>query len=123
MTHSFPTLRSSDLRGACRRGACASDAGGGARKRPGGRTHPARELRPRLRPAVVRGHRRDWIGEAAARRVGLAGAADRVEQLRQISLPSRVDRKSTRLKLQSLMRISYAVFCLKKKINKQKSHT
>src|SRR3546814_2836864 len=26
-----------------------------------------------------------------------------------------VDRKSTRLKLQSLMRISYAVFCLKKK--------
>src|SRR3546814_5107488 len=27
------------------------------------------------------------------------------------------DRKSTRLKLQSLMRISYAVFCLKKKNN------
>src|SRR3546814_1778126 len=27
----------------------------------------------------------------------------------------RTDRKSTRLKLQSLMRISYAVFCLKKK--------
>src|SRR3546814_8749106 len=31
------------------------------------------------------------------------------------------DRKSTRLKLQSLMRISYAVFCLKKK--KSKSDT
>src|SRR3546814_1976346 len=30
------------------------------------------------------------------------------------------DRKSTRLKLQSLMRISYAVFCLKKK-KKQKT--
>src|SRR3546814_5588021 len=28
------------------------------------------------------------------------------------------DRKSTRLKLQSLMRISYAVFCLKKKKKK-----
>src|SRR3546814_2160980 len=28
------------------------------------------------------------------------------------------DRKSTRLELQSLMRISYAVFCLKKKKNK-----
>src|SRR3546814_6577312 len=28
------------------------------------------------------------------------------------------DRKSTRLNSQSLMRISYAVFCLKKKINK-----
>src|SRR3546814_9559936 len=31
------------------------------------------------------------------------------------------DRKSTRLELQSLMRISYAVFCLKKK--NEKSHT
>src|SRR3546814_2278352 len=31
------------------------------------------------------------------------------------NLESRPDRKSTRLKLQSLMRISYAVFCLKKK--------
>src|SRR3546814_3782586 len=31
------------------------------------------------------------------------------------------DRKSTRLELQSLMRISYAVFCLKKK--KQTEHT
>src|SRR3546814_8373631 len=29
------------------------------------------------------------------------------------------DRKSTRLKLQSLMRISYAVFCLKKKKTKK----
>src|SRR3546814_3029057 len=33
------------------------------------------------------------------------------------------DRKSTRLKLQSLMRISYAVFCLKKKkITKKKNN-
>src|SRR3546814_10697809 len=31
---------------------------------------------------------------------------------------STVDRKSTRLNFQSLMRISYAVFCLKKKKNK-----
>src|SRR3546814_2916744 len=30
------------------------------------------------------------------------------------------DRKSTRLELQSLMRISYAVFCLKKKKKKEK---
>src|SRR3546814_1554484 len=34
-----------------------------------------------------------------------------------------VDRKSTRLKLQSLMRISYAVFCLKKKKKKEKNIT
>src|SRR3546814_5032897 len=33
----------------------------------------------------------------------------------RIPLPDRLDRKSTRLNLQSLMRISYAVFCLKKK--------
>src|SRR3546814_4435710 len=32
------------------------------------------------------------------------------------------DRKSTRLELQSLMRISYAVFCLKKKTNTQTNH-
>src|SRR3546814_4614011 len=32
----------------------------------------------------------------------------------------RIDRKSTRLKLQSLMRTSYAVFCLKKKINNRR---
>src|SRR3546814_6268775 len=35
-----------------------------------------------------------------------------------------LDRKSTRPELQSLMRISYAVFCLKKKINQpQQSNT
>src|SRR3546814_4263907 len=33
------------------------------------------------------------------------------------------DRKSTRLNLQSLMRISYAVFCLKKKTNKKHNTT
>src|SRR3546814_10681053 len=33
----------------------------------------------------------------------------------------RLDRKSTRSELQSLMRISYAVFCLKKKTHTQKS--
>src|SRR3546814_8310983 len=32
-----------------------------------------------------------------------------------VSPLKKVDRKSTRLELQSLMRISYAVFCLKKK--------
>src|SRR3546814_4221053 len=38
-----------------------------------------------------------------------------------VSGVSSKDRKSTRLKLQSLMRISYAVFCLKKK-NTGKEH-
>src|SRR3546814_2145212 len=34
---------------------------------------------------------------------------------RQLARTQIIDRKSTRLKLQSLMRISYAVFCLQKK--------
>src|SRR3546814_1554788 len=38
-----------------------------------------------------------------------------VDVLRNAFSESSIDRKSTRLKLQSLMRISYAVFCLKKK--------
>src|SRR3546814_7688327 len=34
-----------------------------------------------------------------------------------------IDRKSTRLELQSLMRTSYAVFCLKKKNKQQHNYT
>src|SRR3546814_8805900 len=48
------------------------------------------------------------IGKTACRT--LVGAATVQEAIAQNPL----DRKSTRLKLQSLMRISYAVFCLKK---------
>src|SRR5437773_9492723 len=51
------------------------------------------------------------------------------QQFRTIARPrskseriSRVDRKSTRLN-SSHITISYAVFCLKKKKNKQKTHT
>src|SRR3546814_6826931 len=36
-------------------------------------------------------------------------------------LPARLDRKSNTSELQSLMRISYAVFCLKKKKNNKKN--
>src|SRR3546814_4819420 len=67
---------------------------------------------------------------APAARVGIIGgigADQRVEQVGAQRLRGRgkhrqaragrqaQDRKSTRLELQSLMRISYAVFCLKKK--------
>src|SRR3546814_5749695 len=45
-----------------------------------------------------------------------------------VGMDQHADRKSTRLELQSLMRISYAVFCLKKKTHKttngsNKNHT
>src|SRR3546814_10267173 len=50
---------------------------------------------------------------------GISGSSARVESSSGLSLaaaPLREgDRKSTRLNSQSLMRISYAVFCLKKK--------
>src|SRR3546814_2476709 len=47
----------------------------------------------------------------------------RVVDWRSGSGRNRADRKSTRLELQSLMRISYAVFCLKKKTNKEQRIT
>src|SRR3546814_10817151 len=53
-------------------------------------------------PATAASH----VGGQLARRLGEWGPARLAR-----------DRKSTRLKLQSLMRISYAVFCLKKKTN------
>src|SRR3546814_7557641 len=40
---------------------------------------------------------------------------DRERKFSALAIRQALDRKSTRLKLQSLMRISYAVFCLKKK--------
>src|SRR3546814_4657356 len=46
------------------------------------------------------------------------GASD----LLSIENRAELDRKSTRLELQSLMRISYAVFCLKKKIKHTKAY-
>src|SRR3546814_7357871 len=42
---------------------------------------------------------------------------ERGEQIVEHLRVERVDRKSTRSELQSLMRITYAVFCLKKKKN------
>src|SRR3546814_6340767 len=41
----------------------------------------------------------------------------REQGIEEIRTLEDLDRKSTRLNLQSLMRISYAVFCLKKKTN------
>src|SRR3546814_2444060 len=44
---------------------------------------------------------------------------DHVRLLALVPKPGAADRKSTRSELQSLVRISYAVFCLTKKKNKQ----
>src|SRR3546814_5324322 len=51
---------------------------------------------------------------------GITSATPLIEQ--QLLATSNGDRKSTRLKLQSLMRISYAVFCLKKKTQETTKH-
>src|SRR3546814_8557956 len=65
-------------------------------------------LRPALMPVV------SYLGPAAA---GLLTGAVVIETV--FSLPGRSEEHTS--ELQSLMRISYAVFCLKKKKNKQKT--
>src|SRR3546814_2716947 len=76
----------------------------GLRKRPS----PRSALRWPSKPFA---HAGAGPGEAGALLARAAGAP---------KPESPVDRKSTRLELQSLMRISYAVFCLKKKKPQQK---
>src|SRR3546814_2229169 len=60
----------------------------------------------------VRPHLPDDLPAAQARQVRLPEGAIQVDHPGQ---RLEIDRKSTRPELQSLMRISYAVFCLKKK--------
>src|SRR3546814_1649684 len=52
-------------------------------------------------------------------RIGEAGARRLAQQLREAACPSRSEEHTS--ELQSLMRISYAVFCLKKKTNKHQT--
>src|SRR3546814_8424075 len=81
----------------------------------GGRTAPPRRSGPRAAAAVEprRGTAHDGVESVAAlgRAVALHGAGD--------WLPSRSEEHTS--ELQSLMRISYAVFCLKKKKNLTKT--
>src|SRR3546814_8446058 len=79
----------------------------------------------RLQPAV------DLAGDAHAVALDIHGAGESTlrpagqcgEHLAGlvVVVVDRLDRKSTRPELQSLMRISYAVFCLKKKTKTHKS--
>src|SRR3546814_4407930 len=73
----------------------------------------------RLNIMVVKSH--GLLADDHRGRLGLGLSSVIADNLRSRARLSRhferliLDRKSTRLKLQSLMRISYAVFCLKKK--------
>src|SRR3546814_7377703 len=83
--------------------------------RPG--RHEGRPRRPRhhrgvRRLPVPRVRRLRPAGEAPA---GAAVRADRQGEVRVLRLPPRSEEHTS--ELQSLMRISYAVFCLKKKKN------
>src|SRR3546814_9460068 len=61
-------------------------------------------------------HRVDDVVEIAHAEAVLGGDRDRLAQPQRIGFAEPgLDRKSTTSELQSLMRISYAVFCLKKK--------
>src|SRR3546814_16601444 len=92
LTHSFPTRRSSDLSEGCD---LCRIAFAGSRRRAGGVQRP-------------------WRAEGGAGKGGRART-----RLYRRDLPAGVEGRSEEhtSELQSLMRISYAVFCLKKKTN------
>src|SRR3546814_8596948 len=68
--------------------------------------------------ATAAGIVRDDVAVAQLAGVRIGCRFQDVRVAHRVCLPG-LDRKSTRLELQSLMRISYAVFCLKKKNNKR----
>src|SRR3546814_6183988 len=87
----------------------------GARRR-----QPLSVLPQRLPRAA--GRARAGIPPGIARRPAASAARRRQAAPAAVGLADARDRKSTRL-IQSLMRISYAVFCLKKKIISTNTHT
>src|SRR3546814_6425947 len=83
------------------------------------------ENRPAREALLIIGKNALLAGRASKQRFGdkvaqeiLAAADERFVAKQGAVDIGEGDRKSTRLALQSLMRISYAVFCLKKKTNK-----
>src|SRR3546814_2295118 len=72
------------------------------------------KVRPILAPFT-----RPSIDQPQIKTLGLGAQEGEVMDVRRVEgadeQNAMIDRKSTRLELQSLMRISYAVFCLKKK--------
>src|SRR3546814_6247717 len=110
LTHSFPTRRSSDLDARSRAAACprplCRDGG-----RRAGLYRRRRHLSGRARAALHRA-----VRAAAVRAVPRAAPREPLP----LSLPRSEEHTS---ELQSLMRISYAVFCLKKKIKNTKRST
>src|SRR3546814_8194997 len=118
MTHTFPTRTSSDLRPDIVARARASAGAGRARDRVRG------ALERRQVVAAQRADQSQWAGA----HVGDAGpdaGAQLFRRRRTADLPAgrhaglRLRSEEHTSELQSLMRISYAVFCLKKKKNQQ----
>src|SRR3546814_3151283 len=66
-----------------------------------------------------------YFGGSVSREVGSADIVAGVSAAGRhaVHIPDRADRKSTRLNSSSLMRISYAVFCLQKKNTTQHNST
>src|SRR3546814_5815421 len=100
LTHSFPTRRSSDLE-------CAAS-------------------RSRLQYALRPPRKTDFV-PATVRRTGAQSADDAATRAGQrrsaAALPLQLRSEEHTSELQSLMRISYAVFCLKKKTHILTRHT
>src|SRR3546814_9946055 len=107
---------------------CSSDLGGVADELRLGRVEFISELNPRLDAGGKRSHRRP-AKRALAEELGIfTGQEAKVfeQWLRHFGVPAEVARSAEEHRseehtseLQSLMRISYAVFCLKKKKHKK----
>src|SRR3546814_10733434 len=72
-----------------------------------------------VRTAYLVSHRRTGCARPDRRAEGRAGAVEEIRRLRRDRLRS----EEHTSELQSLMRISYAVFCLKKKNHQEKHKT
>src|SRR3546814_9232824 len=80
---------------------------------------PVREQRERQHPRQAVGARQPARQPARWCQYGVGTVVPLEKRLEPDRVVQGQDRKSTTSELQSLMRISYAVFCLKKKINKE----
>src|SRR3546814_10192825 len=102
MTHSFPTRRSSDLRN-------PDPRRGRQRHRQTRRLQPQTPPPPDRRPPLPHGIHKPMTKEFTLEELRVDG-----------EIPARSEEHTS--ELQSLMRISYAVFCLTKKKNKSTNY-
>src|SRR3546814_9544422 len=111
---------SSDLTATRCRAECRCRRKASRRSSPGSARSRSKHCPARLRPAAPGAARRHRTGKANGRNEGVAAGENRTFAHLIASEPCRSEEHTS--ELQSLMRISYAVFCLKKKKILTKKH-